>query len=482
VQPTIPCDAMKIIILVLILPLLSACATQSGQPLYREKVYQVLFHGKKVGNVVHREMQTDNKIQTEEVFQIKTQFRGLAPGYSRLIETQQESLSFKPLSYTRDLQIPNAERQFNASIRHNLWYWRESPDMSIPEESTSLPAHFYLAAGLRAQLEKMTKGQEHVEYQRWNQEQKRFERVVLQLELADTTRNAWKIRQQREFVSAPTFFWIDSAGELLESELEFLGYELKILPCDVDCQNQPLEALRPLDYQMLASPYQLTPSALGGRIRYQLLAGNKLQIPATAEQKVKRNDNGWILEICKECKFPETQPDVGLKDFLQPNRWLETRDPVLVNAVKKKIVSGDSDEKNMNRLVVLTRHRLQNDVQFQGYATASQAYHNGKGDCTEYAVLLATFGRIANIPTRVVFGFSYSRESFHGKRHQFAPHAWVQAWIDGRWKSFDAAFENFDSGHIALVISHGAQQDFASMFNDFEKLKILSAQQLVSKK
>ena len=35
------------------------------------------------------------------------------------------------------------------------------------------------------------------------------------------------------------------------------------------------------------------------------------------------------------------------------------------------------------------------------------------------------------------------------------PHSWVLAYVDGEWKSFDAALERFDSTHIALVVGDG---------------------------
>ena len=44
----------------------------------------------------------------------------------------------------------------------------------------------------------------------------------------------------------------------------------------------------------------------------------------------------------------------------------------------------------------------------------------------------------------------------------FVPHAWVQAWVDGRWQSYDAALGRFDSGHIALGVGDGDPWRFFS--------------------
>jgi hypothetical protein len=37
----------------------------------------------------------------------------------------------------------------------------------------------------------------------------------------------------------------------------------------------------------------------------------------------------------------------------------------------------------------------------------------------------------------------------------FVPHAWMQAWVDGRWQSYDAALAGFDAGHIAFSSGDG---------------------------
>jgi len=34
----------------------------------------------------------------------------------------------------------------------------------------------------------------------------------------------------------------------------------------------------------------------------------------------------------------------------------------------------------------------------------------------------------------------------------FVPHAWVQAFIDDRWHSYDAALHGFDAGHIGIIL------------------------------
>jgi len=94
-------------------------------------------------------------------------------------------------------------------------------------------------------------------------------------------------------------------------------------------------------------------------------------------------------------------------------------------------------------------------VDFAGHYSALETLARRAGDCTEAAVLLAALGRAIGIPTRVASGLVYSREDYHGVANVFMPHSWVLAYVDGKWRSFDAALDRFDATHIALVIGDG---------------------------
>ena len=94
-------------------------------------------------------------------------------------------------------------------------------------------------------------------------------------------------------------------------------------------------------------------------------------------------------------------------------------------------------------------------VEFGGHYSALDTIVRRAGDCTEAAVLLAALGRAVGIPTRVVSGLVYSRDDYHGVGNVFMPHSWVLAYVDGQWRSFDAALDHFDSTHIALIVGDG---------------------------
>ena len=107
----------------------------------------------------------------------------------------------------------------------------------------------------------------------------------------------------------------------------------------------------------------------------------------------------------------------------------------------------------MRRLTTFVRGYMGTEIDMLGYGTASEAFATRRGDCTEFAVLLATLGRAAGVPTRLAIGRVYARQ-FEGHRHVFVPHAWVQAWTGSGWESFDAATGSFDSTHLAFAVSY----------------------------
>ena len=97
-------------------------------------------------------------------------------------------------------------------------------------------------------------------------------------------------------------------------------------------------------------------------------------------------------------------------------------------------------------------------VNVQGHYSALEAITRHTANCSETAVVLAALGRAAGIPTRVANGLMYTPEPYFGVSNTFIPHSWTLAFVDGHWKSFDAAMDTFDSTHIALTVGDGDER------------------------
>lgn len=82
--------------------------------------------------------------------------------------------------------------------------------------------------------------------------------------------------------------------------------------------------------------------------------------------------------------------------------------------------------------------------------TAWEAYHEGKGVCRDYAHLAIAFCRCMNIPARYANGFLGDI----GVPPDPAPmdyNAWFEAYLDGRWITFDARHNTPRIGRITVA-------------------------------
>ena len=78
--------------------------------------------------------------------------------------------------------------------------------------------------------------------------------------------------------------------------------------------------------------------------------------------------------------------------------------------------------------------------------------------------------RAVGIPAQVVSGVAYV-ERFGDRKHIFGPHAWVRAYVGGKWVGLDAAL-GYNPGRITLSVGDGDLADFFGMVNTLGCFKI----------
>lgn len=246
----------------------------------------------------------------------------------------------------------------------------------------------------------------------------------------------------------------DANGERLE--LPQLGYSLAVRRSDAPLSARHLANVKRLPHERWASPFFIPAAALRGQIRYQFgfRHGFSADLPQTGEQRVQQTDQGWQVDICETCG-PDLASDAqSLARWREPNAWIQSDAPEIRAAARPAMHPGLSDTARMERLARIARDRMA-QPDFEGYYPARAAWKRRAGDCTEDALVLASLARAAGIPARIASGVTYSRTRYHGAANAFMPHAWVIAWVDGRWKSYDISLEGFDATHIALSLSDG---------------------------
>ena len=110
---------------------------------------------------------------------------------------------------------------------------------------------------------------------------------------------------------------------------------------------------------------------------------------------------------------------------------------------------------------------VEKNITSEGYVAedrgAVYAIKNRKGDCTEFAYLLAAIYRAQQIPARAIGGYVFSR---NGVMKAMDYHNWTEFYLDGVWQIADAqkgAFVDKQTDYVAMrVIATGGASAVSS--------------------
>lgn len=266
--------------------------------------------------------------------------------------------------------------------------------------------------------------------------------------------------------------WLDADGNIRKGSASLLGRPMDMIACSEACAEAPEQTLDMMSEAMVDSPRLLTPEMLADFLSYRVHVTNKAIFKpfiSTDQQSVTDLGNGeWLVNVYRselDDERPPTPADT------QPNAWLQSDAPE-IKALAALAAGGERNKShimgNLNAFVSRYLSKRGLDI---GYASALEVARDRRGDCAEYAVLLAAMARAEDIPARVVVGMLYA-DRYDGKQRVFVPHAWVVAWVRGHWQSFDPATVRFDTGHIALDISDGNPWHFFNATNEFGSIQI----------
>jgi transglutaminase-like putative cysteine protease len=162
-----------------------------------------------------------------------------------------------------------------------------------------------------------------------------------------------------------------------------------------------------------------------------------IEIKAVGQVDVNEADEGEPAGPVNPMAFlrftPLTRPDAAIKDFVSPFRKVIKTRPLmgateLMGAVLDKMpyTSGSTSVES----------------------SAAQAFALGKGVCQDHSHVFLSCCRELDVAARYVSGYVYS-----SNREEVASHAWVEAWIGGRWVSFDISNAKQAGGaHIKLAV------------------------------
>ncbi len=295
-----------------------------------------------------------------------------------------------------------------------------------------------------------------------------------QVDLPGASRELVHIRQVRPGIrsDAVTDLWVDRQGDVLKLALPMLGFRLELLACDRNCALQPDQNVDVLKQAMLMVPRPLPQLLREQPLRFTFRVPSHRDNPFldTDLQKVQRfGRNVWVVDtvpIRKGIAQNPTSADIASNDWLQS-------DAAPIRALARKAAgAASSNAQRMLRMTRFVRSYMTREGASVGYASALEALRTRRGDCTEYAVLLAAMARAEGIPARVVTGLAYAGH-YNGQDGVLVPHTWVQAWVNGAWQEYDAALPRYDRTHIAMATGNGDPWKYFSGIQALGSLKLL---------
>ncbi|MDR2761803.1 MAG: transglutaminase-like domain-containing protein [Planctomycetaceae bacterium] len=140
-----------------------------------------------------------------------------------------------------------------------------------------------------------------------------------------------------------------------------------------------------------------------------------------------------------------------LGEYLMSGSLINLDDSRLEVLLSKARLEGLSVWRKVLELERLVYGSIRSSSSSVGFASSSEVLRAGRGDCTEFAVLLAALCRKIGIPSRVVVGLVYVEDlgddeskssDGNGIRAggKMVFHLWNEAYVDGIWRPIDSMY------------------------------------------
>ncbi|NCT66059.1 MAG: transglutaminase domain-containing protein [Rhodanobacteraceae bacterium] len=446
--------------------------------------FTVLLDGRKIGSFESRRDVRGGEVVTTQKLDMVLDRAGSRVAMSSS-ETTTETSAGQPLAFRSVTQLSGNQTVIDGRLRDgtlevSVRNGGDAAQRRLPWPKGALLAEGQRLAGLRAGLAAGTRWSV-LTFQPSSLDTAEVRNTVQAPEDVDLPGGRLRlspVEQTTLFGQTPmrSRVWVDAEQTIHKLTMPIMGVELTLLACDHACATAPNQGSDVFERTLMPSPRPLDRTELTGTMRYTLaLRGGDatLALPRTDEQTVTRRGDRWVVTIRRHAAASsEAKPT---PDDYRPNDWLQSAAPEIVQLARQAVGDATRSDERMQRIEAFVRRFIQTKSLDVGYASALEVAKNPEGDCTEHAVLVAALGRALGIATRVVDGLAYA-PGFAGKDQVFVPHAWAQAWVDGRWQSYDAALPGFDAGHIALSVGNGDPWRFYAGLDALGRLQLEQAE------
>ncbi len=454
---------MRSFVLLLVLGLSVANLANAASEQKSQTWRAVLFDGRKAGwSLSEREVEGDGDIRTREVMDLNLQRDGVSIAMSSIEETV-ESSKGEPMSFFAEIKTSGttvryvgtrvAPREFKVDI--------ESAGAKR-QQSLTVPATALFFEGQRLALvagaktpKKLVVADAFVPSQLAVVPVETQIKSQRRVELMSGEADLLEVDQVVRYPDGPmqVTAYMNAAFDPQRIRMPLLGMQVELLACEESCAKAPNQPLDFLGALIVDSPRALGRAELGNGLVVSLkVDGSELAPTDTGHQTISaRGDGRYDLTITTRGR--DSQEGVNAL-YREPSAWVQSDNVLITDLAKRATKGAKTDAERMQKAENFVRKYIFGKSLSVGYASALEVATSRQGDCTEHALLLAAIARASGIPARVATGIAYV-DHFSGRDNVFVPHAWIEAYVDGRWQGFDAALSRFDAGHIALAVGDG---------------------------
>lgn len=254
-----------------------------------------------------------------------------------------------------------------------------------------------------------------------------------------------------------TTLFVTSEDRVMRQEKRILGGQLQI---DISTADIALAAVTHKSLDLDAAALIPVDRLLGNPASRNRLVldlsvkdGYLKDVPQAVFQEVKRLNDSTV-------RVTLIRPQVPRRGIAPASRvvppqqkqsvWMPVHEPVLQRMATIG-AAGQTDPGSVcRRLEQYVHSQMKHSPFSTGIKPADEIAKGLRGDCTEHAILLAALIRTRNIPSRIAAGIVHTN-----RQYGFVGHAWVEAWIEGKWIPFDSTMgsEGVGTTHLKLVDS-----------------------------
>jgi hypothetical protein len=257
--------------------------------------------------------------------------------------------------------------------------------------------------------------------------------------------------------SSTTWYAATGTHEAERTLVRQLGVEIEIVHVtSAEMEATPIEpSFDIIKQSMVPCPGFPTPASRQDAVTLVLNFPGTLppqSMNGPSQREVSRSGGAVTLELTRATADKQTVPDAVRKEFLKPDRFVQSDAPQIKAVADSLRAATRSDPWVLARSAAawVDAHITHKNME-QGYASALDVYKTRTGDCTEHSLLTTAVLRAAGIPARPVVGLAYSEHD-----HAFVGHMWVEAYVD-QWRTLDALNLNLDPIRIRVYAPESSE-------------------------